>query len=198
MAPLVLVHVGTASQHLETRLQRLAEEVLRHAVAEDAFLREGDEPEVEHAGQLGPQAQERLDAAQLDVGIDLDVRAHRRAAVPQGQLQHAPRAPVDVVDGERLLQLGDERLRGGPAGREPPRAVGDEGLVRVDVAFDEARQDELVRDVERLPTGRVERRADAPDAPVAQGHVLPAAVDQSLSQQQIAHGARSISPSAAP
>src|SRR2546427_5611049 len=47
----------------------------------------------------------------LDVGVHLDVGAHRRAAVSDGELHHAPRAPVDVVDRERRSEEHTSELQ---------------------------------------------------------------------------------------
>ena len=52
---LIVVHVGTAAQRLEPRLERLDQQTLRHRVVEDALLREGDEAEIERPRDVGLQ-----------------------------------------------------------------------------------------------------------------------------------------------
>ena len=59
-------------------------------------------------------ATERFDAAHPDERVDLDVRAHGRAAVPDRQLERPTRARIHVVDGELFLLLGHEDLRRDP------------------------------------------------------------------------------------
>ena len=69
-------------------------------------------------------------------------------------------------------------LRRRAAGAQPLRAVRDEGLVGMNVALDEARQQQAVGDVERLVAGGVQRRAEALDAAVADRDILPASADE--------------------
>src|SRR5207237_313810 len=73
VAALVPIHIWTAAEYPEPRLERLAQQVFRDRVVEDALLRERDQLQVEHAERLvagGVQGRaEALDAAVADRDI---------------------------------------------------------------------------------------------------------------------------------
>ena len=136
------VRVGTAADHLAAVAQRLDQKLLAAGIVGEAFLREDTERQVDRPGIVKLQRLHRLEAAQADARIDLDVGSHARGAVDDGTFEHLGAARVDVLDREILLHPGDGADRFRDAAVIMPAAAEQAGLVQMDVAVHEAGQGE--------------------------------------------------------
>ena len=91
-------------------------------------------------GIIALQRLDRLEAAQADARIDLDMGAHARGAVNDRALEHPGAARIDVLDGEIALHRGDGADRLADAAVVMAAAAEQAGLVEMDMGVDEARQ----------------------------------------------------------
>jgi hypothetical protein len=131
--PRVLIHVGTATQDGQAHLQSFTQQPLGRIVVKYPLLGKGDQLQIEHAGKFSLQALQRFHAAQAHEGIDLDVRAHRRATMTDGTQHDATGPLVDILDAECSLELGYQHLRGRPSTAQARGAIGDVRFIRMDV-----------------------------------------------------------------
>ena len=121
------VHVGTAADRFAAVAQRRDQQFLGAGIVGQAFLRKHADREIDRPGIVALQRLDRLEAAQADARIDLDMGAHPRGAVHDGALDHLGAARVDVLDREIALHGRDRgdglrrrchgRARSGRAGR---------------------------------------------------------------------------------
>ena len=108
-----------------------------------------------------------FEAAQADLGIDLDMGAHARGAVADALLDRAGGALGDVLDREGVLD-GRDALHGemrdalglGVAAAEDAR------LVEMDVGLDEARADQPAAALDLFLGAAAQPRRDRSDAAV--------------------------------
>ena len=134
------VHIGTAADRLAAVAQGGDQQLLGAGIVGQAFLRKHAERQIDRPGVIALQRLDRLEAAQADARIDLDMGAHPRGAGHDRALQHPGAALIDILDGEIALHGGD-RLDGlADAAMVVAAAAEQAGLVEVDVGVDEARQ----------------------------------------------------------
>ena len=148
-----------AADDVGAEVDRLADQVLRAGVAEQAVLREGHDLQVDHAAELLAQREQRDHALEPRLGVDVGEREHVAYAVAY-RLEHRPArvrldpAPVVAVlhrrgelDGvQRGAHVaGGVRREGGVA--DPVQRV---DLVEVHVAVDEALGDQGAGGVDLL------------------------------------------------
>ena len=146
------VHIGTAADRLAAVAQRCDQKFFGAGIVGQAFLRKHADRQVDRPGIVALQRLDRLEAAQPDARIDLDMGAHPRGAVHDGALEHPRAAGIDVLDGEIALHGGDRGDRLADGGMVVPAAAEQAGLVEMDVGVDEAGQRQLAAD---LDFGRV-------------------------------------------
>ena len=165
------VVVGAAADEVAAHLQSLAQEPLGAGRLEDAFLGEGAELQLEGRPVLGPQRQHRLHAHESDDGIDLDVGPHGGRPGCHRQIEHAARALADVVHREAPLGLADQPDGLEGRGCRLGDALGQQGLVEVDVGFHQPGRDDPSPGVDRLAGGAGPAGLDGRDATVGQDEV---------------------------
>ena len=168
----VLVRLGVgvldprdAADHVGAEVDRLADQVLRAGVAQQAVLRERHDLQVDHAAELLAQREQRDHALEPGLGVDVGERQHVAYAVPD-RLEHGlARVGLDPAPVVAVLHRGGEldrverrahvtrgvRREGGVA--DPVQRV---DLVEVHVPVDEALGDQGARGVDLLAAG--ERR----------------------------------------
>jgi hypothetical protein len=171
------------------------EQRLRARVVEQAFLRKYAELEIDRPGVVALQALEGREGAEADARIDLDMRADAHGSLQDRLDQGLLGTRIDVVLGEVPLQAGNlgDRLAERALGRA---AIENAGLVEMQVAVDEARQDQSPRR-RFLPSGAAEIRADRRDDAVDDTDVagaVPAFGKRRVAQHQIEHGRAPVGP----
>ncbi|MGY3507580.1 hypothetical protein ACVIQY_000555 [Bradyrhizobium sp. USDA 3051] len=183
------VRVGAAADHLPTIAQRLDQKLLAAGIVGEAFLRKDTERQVDRPGIVTLQRLHRLEAAQSDAGIDLDVGSHARGAVDDSTFEYPGAARVDVLDRETLLHLGDGADRFGDAAVIMPAAAEQAGLVEMDVAVDEAGQGEASADIDFGGLAS-ERRFDGgdPAARDADVHRVGGTTQQGVAKDKVKGG----------
>ena len=137
------VHIGTAADHLAAVAQRGDQKFLGAGIVGQPFLRKHADRQVDRPGIVALQRLDRLETAQADARIDLDMGAHPRGAVHDRALEHPRAARIDVLDREIALHRGD-RLDGlADAAMVMAAAAEQAGLVEMDMGVDEAGQTSL-------------------------------------------------------
>ena len=126
---------------------------------------------------LVPEHDERLEATEANLGVDVDMAPHATGPEGDGLLDEPP-CPLR----DRHFDLAPDRLlRLDPLGHPSPPTVRDpagaeQGLVEVHVALDQRGQKERAADVHVLPRlGRPPGRSDRRDPTVLAEHVDPSA-----------------------
>ena len=100
MAALIRIHIRAPAQNGQSHLQALTQQALGDIVVVHALLGKGDQLQIDQPGPFRLEFLHRFCAAQLHVGVDFHVSAHRGATVPQRDLQGAPGALVHIFDRE--------------------------------------------------------------------------------------------------
>ena len=142
------VHIGTAADRFAAVAQRRDQQFFGAGIVGQAFLRKHADREIDRPGIVALQRLDRLEAAQADARIDLDMGAHPRGAVHDGALDHLCAARIDVLDREIALHRRDRGDGLSHAAMVVPAAAEQAGLVEMDVGVDEAGQREPAADVD--------------------------------------------------
>ena len=167
-----------AADHRCSALQRRAHDVLRARHVGPAFLQKNTDLEVHAPGVILRQALDRVETAQPDVGVDLDVGAHMGYAVEHALLERRAGARVDVLFGERMLHCGGAlHVVGRATVRQRRDAVEYARLVEVEVAFHQPGRHEIPASVHAGAVAGDARR-DGCDAAVRDCDVHGRAVPQ--------------------
>ncbi len=169
-----------AADDVGTGAERLVEQLGHAGRGDDAALRERHELDVEEVRHLVPEQDERLEAIEANLCVDVDVAPH--ATRPERDcLLDEPPCPLC----DRRLDLAPDRLlRLDPLGHAAPAAVRDPGsaeerLVEVHVALHEGGQKESTAEVHvLLCLGRLARLADRRDPTALAEHVGPSSIRQ--------------------
>ena len=164
-----------AADDVGTGAERLVEQLGHAGRGDDAALRERHELDVEEVRHLVPEQDERLEAIEANLCVDVDVAPHATGPERDGLLDEPPCPLCD-----RRLDLAPDRLlRLDPLGHAAPAAVRDPGsaeerLVEVHVALHEGGQKESTAEVHvLLRLGRRARLADRRDPTALAEHVGP-------------------------
>ena len=158
------VHVGTAADRFAAVAQGRDQQFLGAGIVGQALLRKHADREIERPGIVALQRLDRLETAQADAWIDLDMGAHPGGTVHDGAFDHLCAARIDVFHREIPFHRRDRGDRLRHAAMVVAAAAKQAGLVEVDVGVDEAGQGEPAADVDlgRLAGQPWFDRGDAP------------------------------------
>ena len=157
-----------AADEIGAHRHRLVEQGKDAGAAHDAALREGDDGQPDLAAEALAHGDERLDLREPAFEIDVGVRADMRGALADAEIDEVAGALGDRRQlAPRLLVVLDAAHPRAVAAMRPPVEAVDR-LVEMDMAVDQAGEDEVAADIEN--DGRVvERtigRTDLGDTPV--------------------------------
>jgi hypothetical protein len=160
-----------AAHEIRPLNDRLVEQCRRAGRAGDTALREGDDLDRGEAAKQLPHPENRLQVPEAELVIDIDVRPHVQGAA-RHHLLHQIGAGLRFGESAARphMALGGDAIRHGVARRlvrNPGQA--EQGLVEMDVAVDQRRQDEAERLSRR-------RRQEGRDAAILQFDIVAGAV----------------------
>ena len=167
------------------------QQVLGAGIVGEALLGKDADLQVDRPGIVRLEPADRFESLQPDAGIDLHMGAHMGGALDDRAVQGALRAGIDVVLGEGGLGSRHRRNRLLQGAALAAAAIGDAGLVEMDVGVDEAgkRQPSVERNGAGI--GR-DMRGDLGNAAAGDADVEQAvrAGDPGLAQHEVErHGA---------
>ena len=152
------VHVRTTADQIAAIAQGGDQKLLGAVIVGEPLLRKDADRKIDRPGVVALEHLDRLNAAQSDARIDLDMGPHPRGAVNDGALEHAGAAGIDVLDREVALHAGDGANGLIDAAVIMPTAAEQAGLVEVNVGVDKAGQHQPAVDMDfgglRLQTRR--------------------------------------------
>src|SRR5262249_13344183 len=97
------VRIGTSADELGPLLARGDQKLLGARIVDQAFLRKHANLEIDRPRIIALEPRDRVEAAEPDARIDLDMRAHARRALHDRLLERAAPARIDVLLGEIAL-----------------------------------------------------------------------------------------------
>ena len=154
-----------AADRRSAHAERLAQQRRRLRVRDDPFLGEGDEGDVDNAGEAIARAHHAFEGDQLGREVHVDLGVQAADAVSRGEPEGGAGALLHVGDGE--MDLG---LAGAVQGfLRPARTeqVAAQNLVDVEVGIDEGGRDQPAARVDTRRRVAVEGRRDRLDTAVA-------------------------------
>ena len=159
------LHLRQAADRRSAHVERLAQQRRRLRVRDDPLLREGDEGDIDDAGEAIARAHHAFEGDQLGREVHVDLGVQAADAVGGGEAEGGARTLLHVGDGELGLDLA-----GAVEGfLRPARAeqVAAQHFVDMEMGIDEGGRDQPTARVDARRRVAIERRRDRPDAPVA-------------------------------
>ena len=153
------VHVGAPADQIAAIAQRRIEKLFGAGIVGQSLLRKHADRKIDGPGVIAFERLDRLEAAQSDARVDLDMRPHPRGAVQNRALEHAGAAGIDILDGKVALHGCDGANGLVDAAMVMSAAAEQAGLVEVDVAIDKTGQHESAVDID-LAACRIQPRRD--------------------------------------